>query len=142
GQTLWALTGYRHRRGDADALPDRDILPEDAGPVRLRARREPDAGRAAEQPRLPGGREVRPLVLEWYGGHHAVPHPAEERRPRRRDGRLLRRGLSHLHANHEQLRDRIDIRRPPRPRRRRGRIPIGDPDALDGVPDEPPDEGR
>src|SRR2546428_7341945 len=39
--------------------------------------------------------------------------------------------------DHEQLRDRIDIRRPARPRRRRGRIPTGDPDALDGVPDEP-----
>src|SRR3989442_1407153 len=103
---------------------------------------EPDARGAATEPRGPRGGQVCPLVLERHGGHHDLPHATQEGRPRRRDGRLLRRCLPDLHADHEQLRDRIELRRPARPRRRGGRLPAGDSDAVDPIADEPLDEGR
>src|SRR5207247_9827932 len=98
GHPCRAGTGPSDGRGDPAALSDLDILPEDTGPVRVRARREPDAGRAPDQPRRTRGREVRALVLERHGRHHDVPHPPYERSPLRRYGRLIWRRPSYLYA--------------------------------------------
>ena len=88
------------RDHDAD-LPDLDLR---AGGgrrpqgLRLRARREPDADRAAGVPRLARGSRARARVLVRARRRDDAHAPALAGRPRRRRQRRLRRHLPHVHA--------------------------------------------
>ena len=95
--------GARLRVGrdhDAD-LPDLDVR---AGGgrrpqgLRLRARRQPHANRAAGVPRVARGRRARARVLVRPRRRDDAHAPALARRPRRRGQRRVRRHLPHVHA--------------------------------------------